>query len=101
MKEGLLLDWIALGSRGVSPWNIQRPTAVVANFADSGLAFGNGAAMSASEAAHTVVLEFFVEKRIGFTNSLVQNTAERAHGRDLWFHSNASGCMTALAFGIC
>ncbi len=92
MKEGFLFDWIALGSGGVSPWNIERPTAVVANFADSGLAFGNGAAMSASEAAHAVVLEFFVKKRISFTDSLVQNTSEGTHGGDLWFHSNAIGC---------
>jgi hypothetical protein len=83
VKEGFFLDRIALSSGSVSPRNIECPTSVVADFAHSGLAFGNRATMSAGEAAHTMVLKFFVEKRISLADSLVQNTAEGAHGGNL------------------
>ena len=83
VKERLLFDGIALGAGGVSPGNVERAAAVVADFADARLAFGDGAAMSAGETAHAVVLELFVEMGIGFTDLFVENGAEGGHG---WFY---------------
>ena len=83
VKKWLLLDRVALGSGGVSPGNVKRAAAIVADFANAGLAFGDGAAMSASEAAHAVVGELLVEAGIGLANSLVENTAEGGHGGHL------------------
>jgi hypothetical protein len=80
VEEWLFLDWIALGSCYVSPGNQQRATVVVADFADARLAFGDGATVSAGEAADAVVLEFFVEAGIGFLDLLVEDAAEGAHG---------------------
>jgi len=79
VEEWLLFDWIALGAGGVSPGDVKRATAVVADFADSGLAFGDGAAMSAGETAQAVVVELLVEGGIGFADLLVEKTAERGH----------------------
>ena len=47
---------IALGAGDVSPGDQQRAAAVVANFADAGPAFRDGAAVSAGEAAEAVVV---------------------------------------------
>jgi hypothetical protein len=83
VKKWLLLDRVALSSGGVSPRDIERAIAVVADLAHAGLAFGDGAAVSAGEAAHAVVFELFVKGGIGFANVLVENTAEGAHGGPL------------------
>jgi len=50
-----------LRSGGVSPGNVERAAAIVADFAYAGLAFRDGAAVSAGEAADAVVVELFVE----------------------------------------
>ena len=55
MEERLLLDGIALHARGVSPGNVELAAAIEADFADSGLAFGNGAAVSAGKTADAAV----------------------------------------------
>jgi aspartate oxidase len=83
MKKWFLFDRVALGAGGVSPGDVQSAATVVADFAHAGLAFGDGAAMSASEAAHAAVVEFLVKTGIGFADSLVENTAESGHGRPL------------------
>lgn len=78
MKEWLFLNWIALGSSGVSPGYEERAAAVVTDLADPGLAFGNGTTMSTRKAAQTIVFELFAEMRVGFANLLVK---DRAQGR--------------------
>jgi hypothetical protein len=88
MEEWFLLDWIALGAGGVSPGDVERAAAIVADFADSRLAFGDGTTMSAGEAAHAIVLALFEEGGIGFADLLVENGAEGGHG-DLSLYSNA------------
>jgi hypothetical protein len=80
MEERLLFDGIALHSRRVSPGDEEAAAAVEADFADAGLAFGNGAAVAAGEAADAVVIEFFVERGVRFADSLVQNIAQGGHG---------------------
>src|ERR1700676_4055943 len=84
VKEGFLLDGIALGSGGVSPGDVECAATVVADFAASGLAFGDGAAGSAGETAQAIVLELFVESGIGFADVLVEDGAEGGHGVDLF-----------------
>jgi hypothetical protein len=76
VEERLLFDRVALGSGGVSPGDVEYAAAVIANFADSRLAFRDGAAVSAGEAADAVVLESFVESGVGFADSLVENGTE-------------------------
>ena len=90
VEERFLFDRVALGSGGVSPGYIERAAAVVADFADSGLAFGDGTTMSAGEAAHAIVFELLVERGIGFADLLVENSAEGGHG-ELCLYSNARG----------
>jgi len=79
VEEWLLFDGVALGAGGVSPGDVQGAGAIVADLADAGLAFGDGAAMSASEAAHAIVLDLLVEIGIGFADLLVENGAEGGH----------------------
>ena len=57
MEEGLLLDRIALDSANVSPGDIELAAAVVANLADTGLAFGDRALVSAGVAAQAIAVE--------------------------------------------
>ena len=66
VEERFLFNRVALGSGGVSPGDVEGSSAVVADFTDTGLAFGDGTAMSTGEAAYAVVVEFFVESGIGF-----------------------------------
>jgi hypothetical protein len=79
VEKWLLFDGVALGAGGVSPGDVEGAAAVVADFADSGLAFGDGAAVPASEAAHAIVLEFLVEMGIGFDRLIVEDGAEGGH----------------------
>jgi len=80
VEEWLLLDGIALGSGNVSPGNVQSAAAVVADFADSRLAVGDGAAVAAGEAANPAVVELLIKARVGLLNSLVEETAKGGHG---------------------
>lgn len=80
MEERFLFDGIALHSGGVSPGDVERAAAVEANFADAGLAFGNGAAVATGKTADAIVVKFFVERGVGFADSLVQDIAEGGHG---------------------
>jgi hypothetical protein len=79
VDEWFFFYWIALGAGGVSPGDVESSAAVIPNFADSGLAFGDGTAMSAGEAAHAVVVQLFVESGIGFADLLVEDGAEGGH----------------------
>lgn len=79
MKKRLLFDRIALRSRRVSPGRVERSAAVVADLAHSRLPFGNRAAMAASEAADSILIELFVKARIGLADSLVENGTEGGH----------------------
>ncbi len=88
VEERLLFDGIALHAGGVSPGNVERAAAVVADFADAGLAFGNGTAVAAGETADAVVVEFLVESGIGLANFAVEDVAEGGHG-ELWDYSSA------------
>ena len=83
VEERLLFDGIALHPCGISPGNVKRAAAVVAHFADAGLALGNGAAVTAGETANAVVVEFLVESWIGLANSAVEDVAEGGHRKPL------------------
>jgi len=79
VKERFFFDGIALHSGGVSPGHVECAAAIEADFADAGLAFGNGTAVTAGKAADAMVVEFFVERRVRFADSLVQDVAEGGH----------------------
>src|SRR5208282_2917561 len=76
VEEGLFLNRIALGAGRVSPGSVKRAAAVVADFADSGSAFGDGTAVAARKAAQATVFELFVEMRIGFLDMLIEDRAQ-------------------------
>jgi hypothetical protein len=57
MKEGLLLDGIALHASGVAPRNINRAGAVETDLADSRLTLRNRATMSTRVTANAIVPE--------------------------------------------
>ena len=99
VKERFFFDGVALGAGGVSPGDVERAAAVVADFADAGLAFGDGTAVSAGEAAGAVVLELLVESGIGFADALVENGAEGGQRGPLGYF-NAAGVETVLSFGF-
>ena len=79
VEKRFLLDGIAVRAGGVSPGNVERAATVVADFADSGLAFGDGTAVSAGEAADAVVGESFVERGVCFADALIEDGAEGGH----------------------
>ena len=62
MEKGLLLDGIALHSRGVAPRHVESAAAVESHFADAGLSLGNGTAVAAGEAADAIIAEMLVER---------------------------------------
>ena len=76
VEERLFFDGIALHAGGVSPGDVERAAAVVADFADTGLALGNGTTVAAGEATDAVVVKFFVERGIGLADSFVEDFAE-------------------------
>ena len=80
VEEWLLLDGIALRPRHVSPGNVELAASVVADFADAGLALGNGTAVAAGGAAQAVVVEFFDEEGISLVNVGIEDCAEGRHG---------------------
>ena len=58
VEERLFFDRIALHAADVSPWDEQRPAAIETHLADAGLAFRDGAAVSAGVAADPVRSSF-------------------------------------------
>jgi hypothetical protein len=70
VEEWLLFDGIALDSGNVAPGNVELASAIEANFADSGLPFGNGAAVAAGIAAEAIAIQFFPESGIGFADAV-------------------------------
>src|SRR5208283_2689277 len=79
VEEWLLLDRVALGSGGISPWDVERSAAIVTDLADAGLAFGDGTAVAAGKTAHAVAVELLTQNGVGFADSLVENAAEGWH----------------------
>ena len=79
VKKWLFLDRIALSSSSVSPRNEELTAPVVADFANTRLALGDGAAMSAGETAYAVVVEFLDESGFGFVDAFVEDGAECGH----------------------
>jgi hypothetical protein len=80
VEEWLLFDGIALSSGNVSPRDVESAAAVVADFADTRLAVGDGAAVAAGEAANPAIVEFLVKARVGLMNSFIEETAKGGHG---------------------
>src|SRR5271155_2263459 len=89
VKKRLFLNRIALSSRRVPPRNVELTATIVADLADPRLTFGDGAAMSASEATHAVFVQLLVEIGTGFANVLVEDGAQSGQGRPL-IHSTAA-----------
>jgi len=81
MEEWLLLDGITLDSGDIAIGDVERASEVEANLADSGLSLGNGAAVAASVAAHSIAIQLFPEGRVAFLHSVVgrQDVLERGH----------------------
>jgi hypothetical protein len=52
---------------------------LLADFADSGLAFGDGAAMAAGKAADAVVGQSFIEAGVCLADALIEDAAETRH----------------------
>jgi hypothetical protein len=92
VEEWFFLYRVALGPGGVSPGNVEFAAAIEADFADSGLAFGDRATVPAGETAEAVVVEYFVEGGIGFAGFFVESGAEGRHG---WSYFNAGLAETA------
>jgi len=72
-----------LHAGGVSPRNVEGAAAVVADFADAGLAFGDGAAVTAGKTAEAVVVEFLVEGGVGLVDALIEDVAEGGQRKPL------------------
>src|SRR5450631_1962340 len=81
MKKRFLLDRVTLHSGNISPGNVERATVVEANLTDTGLSLGNGAAMAAGIAAHTIAFQLFPEGGVAFADAVVsrQDVAQRGH----------------------
>jgi hypothetical protein len=72
-----------LHAGGVSPGDVKFAAAIESDFTDSGLAFGDRAAVAAGDATDAVVAESLNEAGIGFADSLVENVAQGGHGKNL------------------
>lgn len=81
MEERLFLDWVALHATNVSPWHIQLPALVVADFANPRLAFRNGTAVSACETADAITLDRLVQFTLA--NMLIQDFGQGGQQKPL------------------
>jgi hypothetical protein len=79
MEEGLLLDGIALDAAYVPPRDIQFAAAVVADLADAGLAFRDGAGVSAGVAAEAVSVELLDQLGRSLADVRVEDVFECGH----------------------
>ncbi len=77
VKEGFFFNGIALHAAYISPRHIKRSTLIEADFADAGLAIGNGTAMSAGKTTQPIAIKFFIEN--SFANVFVENVAKGGH----------------------
>jgi hypothetical protein len=59
VKKRLLFDGITLHSRGVPPRDVELASTIETNFANPGLAFGDGATVPAGKTADAIVTEIF------------------------------------------
>jgi hypothetical protein len=79
VEEGLLLDWIALDAAYVPPRDIELAAAVVAYLTDAGLAFRDGAGVSAGVAAQAVAVELLDQLGRGLADVRIEDVFERGH----------------------
>ena len=77
VKEWLLFDGVTLGAGSVSPGDKECAAPVVADLADSGLAFGDWATMTTGITAYPVAVEFLV--KFAFAHVLVDDIAKGSH----------------------
>jgi hypothetical protein len=75
MEEWLLLNRVALHSADIAPRHVKLPALVVANLANTGLTFGNGATVSAGKAADSIAFDFLVQ--LAFADVLIKDFAQR------------------------
>ena len=79
VEEWLLLNGVALGAANVSPRHVERSTTVIADLADTCLSLRDRAAVSAGVTAEPIVLQFGVKARVGLSDLLIKDGAERSH----------------------
>ena len=79
MKEGLLLDPLALRIDDVTPRNVEPAIAVETHLADSGMAGGNRASMSTGGATHPIAVDRLPQ--VAYSNILVQELSKCFHSR--------------------
>src|ERR1700691_5928310 len=81
MKKGLLFDRVTLHSGDITPRNVEPAAVVKADFADSGLPLGNGAAVAAGITTHSIAIQLFPKSGVSFPNTRLsgQNVAQCGH----------------------
>jgi hypothetical protein len=77
MKEGLLLNRIALYPAGISPRNQQYSATIKTNLANSWLSIRDRAAVTAGETPDTIAIKLLVQ--VAFANILVNDFAKGRH----------------------
>src|SRR5262245_36725751 len=92
MKEGLLLDRVALHAGDVSPGHAQHAVVVEAHLADAHGARGNRAIVAAGVAPDPAVRLPIVD--LAFTSAGRQQLAERGHGPIVRRSSGSSSVAT-------
>jgi hypothetical protein len=89
VEERLLLNGIALHAADISPGHVESSALVVANFANSGLSFWDGATVPTGETADAIAIQLFVKIGISYLNVPVEDVAKSGHNRP-WGHCNPS-----------
>jgi hypothetical protein len=79
MKEGFLLDRVALHASNVAPRNAEPTAFVVPDFADTAGAGWNRALMAARVAAHTIPVDWLDELRCCVARPNAEDVFERSH----------------------
>jgi hypothetical protein len=79
VEEWFLLNGVALHAADVSPRNIKLAATVVSDLADAGLAFRNGAGVSAGVAAQTVPIQWLDQLGRSLAHVGIQNVFEGRH----------------------
>lgn len=77
VEERFLLNGVALHTTHITPGNVELTAAVEPDFAHTGLAVRDGAAVAAGEAPHAIAVELFIE--LALTDVFIKDVSKARH----------------------
>ena len=83
MKEGLLLNGVALHAADISPGDVEFPAAIETHLAHAGLPFRNRTTVTAGIAAKPIAIQRLPKLGRGFLDALIEDFSQGSHNNIL------------------